>query len=612
MRILNVVSIILLVSIVSTSYAQSNTDKTDKIEQNLTRSKELMRRNIDSALFYASEALDQSKVVSIDTLVAKSHLQKSSVLIFKKGFVEADSLLQYNLTKPLPKHLEGQTLHNLATIQYYKQDFQKALDIYLKAAKVLEKAKNSRQLVNTYTNIGSINASLKNFENAQLYLERALPLSDFNEVLRLQILVNLCNIYNEQKLYKKFKDNIFDAEVLAKKYNAKNILAVIYNNLSNYYSDQEIDYNQAIDYGKKAIVLKKELKQFPTLNISYNNVGHCYLKKGEYQKAIPYLDSAKLEAKGTLKTYVYNNLKESYEGLGDYKTAIHYANLMDQHKDSITQANQREKVAELTEKFESEKKQQQIDILDAKNEVQALTISQQKYLLIVLVAFGLLFLVVGYFGFKNYKTKQQLDRLLLQQKLRKTQLNPHFLFNSLQSIQNFVHKNDKEKSSSYLSSYSKLIRLILEKSDENFITVMDDKLALESYLTLQQLTHNNSFSYQITIDENVDEDFDQLPSLITQPFVENAVLHGLKGVENGKIIISYSKQNESLYISIKDNGKGFKAKTEDSKKLHKSMSMNIIKEQLKNLSSSHKGFNGDISIDSSNKGTEIQLRFTTV
>ncbi|GAA4274741.1 tetratricopeptide repeat protein [Aquimarina gracilis] len=610
MRIFQVVLTIILSVVISTLNAQSNIEKAEQIEKDLQHSKELMRRNIDSSLFYANEALLQSRSIINDTLLAKSHLQKSSVLIFKKGFKEADSLLQHNLTQQLPKHLEGQTLHNLGTIQYYKQDFQKALDIYLKAAKVLEKAKNSKQLVNTYTNIGSINASLKNFKNAQLYLERALPLSSFNEVLRLQILVNLCNIYREQKLYKRYTNNIFEAEKLAKKYNAKNILSVIYNNLSDYYTSDDADYDKALDYGKKAIVLKKELKQYPTLNISYNNVGHSYLKKGEFRKAITYLDSAVPGAQGTLKTYIYNNLKESYAGLNDYKTAMHYANLMDQHKDSINAAKQKEKVAELTEKFESEKKQQQIDILDAQNEVQALTISQQKYLLIVLAAFGLLFLILGYFGFKNYKTKQQLDTLLLKQKLRKTQLNPHFLFNSLQSIQNFIHKNDKEKSSSYLASYSKLIRLILEKSDENFISVSEDKLALESYLNLQQLTHNNSFTYSIEVEDSIDEDFDQLPSLITQPFVENAVLHGMKDVENGKILILYQKRGNDLCVSIIDNGKGFETKTEDSKRLHKSMSMNIIKEQLKNLSNSSKGFNGDISMNSTSKGTEIKLRFT--
>ncbi|WP_109301083.1 tetratricopeptide repeat protein [Aquimarina sp. AU474] len=591
--------------------AQSNEEKAKEIEQNLIRSKELLQKNVDSSMFYSDKALQLSKSISNDTLVAKSYLQKSSVLIIKGGFEQADSLLQNNLqAKELPVHIEGQTWHNLGTIEYYKQDFHKALDIYLKAAKVLEKANNSKQLVNTYTNIGSINAALKNFKNAQIYLERALPLSDFNEVLRLQILVNLSTIYKEQKLFKKYESSVFEAEQLGLKYNAKRILSVVYTNLSTYYTEEGTDYDKALYYGKKSVSLKKELNLTQTLDVAYNNLGHSFLKKGEYHKAIAYLDSAKPSSKGILRSYVFNNLKESYIGLKDYKKAMYYADLKDEVKDSLTNAKQKEKVAELTEKFESEKKQQQIDVLDAQNEVQALTIKQQKYILLVLGIIGVLVLILSYFGFKNYKTKQQLNTVLLQQKLRKTQLNPHFLFNALQSIQNFIYQNDKEKSGAYLASYSKLIRLILEKSDDNFICVGDDKLALESYLNLQQLTHNNSFEYQIDMGENVIEDFDQIPSLITQPFVENAILHGLKDINQGVINVNYYKENDALCVSISDNGKGIQDKKEDSRKLHKSMSMGIIKEQLKNLNRTSKSFEGDISINSSDKGTKVILSFT--
>ncbi|WP_271784292.1 tetratricopeptide repeat protein [Aquimarina algiphila] len=610
MKVSFIVIIYALVLSLHGIHAQSEVEKTQKIEQHLLKSKALLQKDLDSSLFYVEKALKLSKLIANDTLLAKSRLQKSSVLIFKKGFSEADSLLQNNLKNELPKHIEGQTLHNLGTIQYYKQDFKRALDIYLKAAKILEQTNNSKQLVNTYTNIGSINAALKNFKNAQTYLERALPLSEFNEILRLQILVNLCNIYKEQKLFKKFTDNIFEAEALAKKYKAKNILSVIYNNLAPYYTEEGADYNKALDYGKKAIILKKELNQTSTLNVSYNNVGHSYLKKGEYRKAIQYLDSAVPGTQGVLKSYIYNNLKESYSGLKDYKTAIRYADLKDQIKDSITNAEQKEKVAELTERFESEKKQQQIDILDTKNELQALTIKQQNYILIVLIIFGVLVLILGYFGFKSYKTRQQLDTVLLQQKLRKTQLNPHFLFNALQSIQNFIYQNDKEKSGSYLASYSKLIRLILEKSDDNFTSVEDDKTALESYLNLQQLNYNSKFDYTIDVDSTVEEDFDMLPTLITQPFVENAILHGLKDSDTGNIVVKYYKNNNTLYVSIVDNGKGFETKKENAKRLHKSMSMGIIREQLKNLNKTSKHFDGHISIDSSNEGTKVILSFT--
>jgi tetratricopeptide (TPR) repeat protein len=592
--------------------AQEQINEPQQVEALLLKSKGLAQTNIDSSYFYVVKAVEKSKLIKNDTLLAKSNLQQSSLLIFKKEFSKSDSLLQENLTKILPKHIKGLTIHNLATIQYYKQDFQKALELYVQAANILEQTKKTEQLVSTYSNIGAINASLKNYKNAQIYLERALALSDFNEVVKLQILVNLCNIYYSEKQFKKYTESIFKAEELAIKYNSKNTLSTIYNNLAIYFTNDGADYNKAVSYGKKAIALKKELNSTNTLNVTYNNVGNAYLKRQEYQKAISFLDSASIGAQGLLKSYIFNNLKESYLGLKQYKTALHYADLKDKIKDSITNQKQKESVAELTEKYESEKKEQRINILDTENKLQALTIKQQNYLLAALALFVLLIIILGYFGFKSYKIQQQLDKVLLQQRLRKMQLNPHFLFNALQSIQNFIHQNDKEKSSSYLTSYSKLIRLVLEKSDDDFITVEDDKAAIESYLTLQLLNYNNTFSFKINIEESVAEDFDMLPTLITQPFVENAILHGLKNNDNGIISVKYYKLDSILHVSITDNGKGFEAKKDDSNRLHKSMSMEIIKEQLKNLNKSSKDFNGDIEVTTTSNGTEVLLSFTTM
>jgi tetratricopeptide (TPR) repeat protein len=591
--------------------AQTDNNTTEKINTLLNKSKALTKTNIDSSFYYVDQAVNISKSIHNDTLLAQSSLQKSSLYILKKEFTKSDSLLQKILSYPLTKDIKGTALHNLGTIQYYKQDFKKALALYLQAAKTLEQTKNIKQLVNTYSNIGAINASLNNLKNAQIYFERALNLNTFNEVAKLPILVNLSSIYYNQKHYKKYIKSIFEAEQLALETKSITTLSTIYTNLAMYYTAEGENYNLAITYGKKAINLKKELNNTNGLNITYNNVGYAYLKKGEFQTAITYLDSAIFGAKNIIKPYIFNNLKESYLSLKQYKTALYYADLKDKIKDSITSEQQKESVAELTEKYESEKKEQRINILDSENKVQALTIKHQNYLLISLILFVLLIAVLGYFGFKNYKIKLQLDKVLLQQRLKKTQLNPHFLFNALQSIQNFIHQNDKQKSSAYLTSYAKLIRLVLEKSDDDFITVETDKIALESYLNLQVLNYNNVFSYSINVEDSVEEDFDLLPTLITQPFVENAILHGLKDNHQGHISIKYYKQDSILFVAITDNGKGFITKKEDSTRLHKSMSMNIIEEQLKNLNKTSKGFKGNISIDTSTKGTKVILNFTT-
>ena len=156
-----------------------------------------------------------------------------------------------------------------------------------------------------------------------------------------------------------------------------------------------------------------------------------------------------------------------------------------------------------------------------------------------------------------------------------------------------------------------MIRFVLEKSDEDFSLVEDDATALESYLNLQLLNYDNKFAYTISIDDSVTEDFDVLPTLITQPFVENAILHGLKDSINGRINVTYFKKNDTLSVTITDNGKGFEIKKEDAKRLHKSMSMEIIQEQLRSLNKTSKNFKGVVAIDSSSKGTKVTLSFTT-
>lgn len=603
--------ILLLFVLCGRSYVYSQ-NTPNEIAELLERSKTLAQTQIDSSFLYVDKALKIAATLENDTLLAQGRLQKSGLYILKNDFSKSEALLHNMIAGPLSNRFKGLALHNLATIQYYEQNFEAALSLFMQAAELLEQTENLQKLVSTYSNIGTINATLKNFKNAQIYFERALELSDFNTGIKLQVLVNLSSVYYSKKEYSKYLKHLFEAEELALELQATEVLATIYTNLSLYYSTEAKDYTKAIYYGDNALRIKKASNKINTLSKTYNNIGYAYLKKKEFSTAIRYLDSALVGAGINLKPHIYNSLKASHQGLKQNEKALYYADLKDEIKDSIVDANQKEKVAELTEKYESEKKAQRITVLDTENKLQALTIAQQHNLLLALGLFAILIAVLGYFGFKNYKMKQQLDKVLLQQRLRKTQLNPHFLFNALQSIQNFIQQNDKEKSKTYLTSYAKLIRLVLEKSDEDFISVEDDKIALESYLNLQLLNYNKAFTYSIDVSDSITGDFDMLPTLITQPFVENAILHGLNSDHEGYIAVAYYKKESVLYVSISDNGKGFEVKEDEAKRLHKSMSMAIIREQLKNLNRSSKGFKGTISVTSDTQGTKVILSFRTI
>ncbi len=576
-------SLLILLSISNT--IQSQTEELAIVEHYILKSKELSQKNIDSSFFYIEDALRLSRELKNDSLVVKSNIQYSSLYLFTKKFDSADSILQINLKNDkIPLHLKGQTWHNLASIAYQKQNFEKALELYIKVAVTTEKSGNKKLLVNTYTNIGVINAQLQNTANAQKYLEKAVALADNNEALMLQLLVNLSSIYKQQQLLNKFEISIFKAEKLANKYNSKRTLSAIYNNLSDYYTSNKTNFEKAVFYGKKAVALKKELKHSNNLSLPFNNLGYAHLKNKEYKTAIQYLDSALPNAKGLLKSYVYNNLKNAYLGVNNYQKAMYFADLKDAIKDSLNNAQQKEKVADITEKYESEKKEQKIKLLNAKSELQSGKIENQRNLLVGMILGILMIAALVLLWFKNQKITQSLQQASLQHKLLQTQLNPHFLFHSLNNIQSFIYLNKKEESLNYLGSYSKLMRSIFDHSSVNFITVKEDTESMQAYLELQRVNFENNTIFSIHTDSDISEYL--IPPMFVQPYIENAIQHGIKNIENGKVSVNYYNKEDSIEVSIFDNGKGIQPKN-NNRLLSKESSTSVIMQRIKNLEKTH-------------------------
>ena len=139
----------------------------------------------------------------------------------------------------------------------------------------------------------------------------------------------------------------------------------------------------------------------------------------------------------------------------------------------------------------------------------------------------------------------------------RAQMNPHFIFNSLNSIQHFITTQEKEEALNYLSKFSKLIRKILENSRENTVSISNELQLLELYIQLEQLRFSNKFDYHITVDEKIDMENTEIPPLLIQPYIENAILHGLIN-KNGKgdLWLSLERNNGFLNCKIEDNGIG--------------------------------------------------------
>jgi hypothetical protein len=306
-------------------------------------------------------------------------------------------------------------------------------------------------------------------------------------------------------------------------------------------------------------------------------------------------------------TEYVSDQKESLKGLyriarqkENWKEALVYHEKYNLIKDSLQNIDLQERLTNLETRYQTEKKEQQIELLNSENRLKN---SRIKYQNLAIWGGGIFFLILSAFAFfiVRQKRNQQLSKQNeIEQKLLRSQMNPHFIFNSLGAIQSFMMKNDGRKAAFYLSSFSSLMRSILKNSREESITLLEEKQTIENYLQLHQLRLGDKFSFNIDISEDLDADNTFLPPMLVQPFVENAILHGIEKLEeNGLVSVTFNKDGKYLIINVEDNGPGIEHDTEGQNIKHISYALQIFKERVANLMKSQ-GI--EISHTISNKG----------
>lgn len=236
------------------------------------------------------------------------------------------------------------------------------------------------------------------------------------------------------------------------------------------------------------------------------------------------------------------------------------------------------------------------------------------FLAIVVLGILMVLLVQKQNRKKNKLLEEQKQKALLSElQALRSQMNPHFIFNTLNSIQNFITQNESQDAALYLSKFAKLMRATLANTKRQRIQLKDEIETLKLYLELEQLRLNNKFDYEIMVDENIDTQYEQIPSMLVQPYVENAIWHGISNKEGkGTIRIHFLlEENNLLKCTIEDNGIG----RENALKLKRtntpSFGMSITKERVELLNS----INGnqltvkinDLKINNQAAGTRVEL-----
>lgn len=216
---------------------------------------------------------------------------------------------------------------------------------------------------------------------------------------------------------------------------------------------------------------------------------------------------------------------------------------------------------------------------------------------------------------KKEKEKSRIQQLVSDSQLKalQSQMNPHFIFNAINSIQAYILNNEKQIAYDYLAKFSSLIRKILFLSNQKTVLVKTEVETLELYIQLEQKRLKNKFDYQIEIDEELYDEEVQVPTLILQPFVENSIWHGLMNLNDsrkGLLRITGRMEDGELIVGVIDNGIGRGKAAEYQKPNHDSMGINLIKDRLHVLGSDVQINYIDL-LDSNQQpvGTEVEIRF---
>ncbi len=593
---------------------QSEPSDSVRCESYLSLAESMLRINKDSFLYYSRKAFDISSTLASRELEYKA-VENIGYFYRTEGKYDS-SLMFYNKALNLgvlDSSLISKTYYNIGNVLKAKGDLSEAGDNYLKSLKISEQSKNVKGAAIANLGLGSLFLVQKKVELSVDYFHSAR--TGFEKVGdRRGVYISTNNLgtalFNLNK-FSEAKPNFQKAEETALVFRDLIGLSDIYSNLGIIYN-KENRLDSSLYYHKKALNLRKKFNLTEGVISSYHNLVELSILLGNLRSAELYLDSARI------RNNEINNLSEN-KFYWNYKTILDTAkndfesafnSLIKYHglRDSLENIEVSNRLLELQTQYETEKKDNEIASLSQQAEIQQLKINQRNIQLIGAVIVLLLASIGGYAFYQQRKLKHQQAVSDMEQRMLRLQMNPHFIFNALASIQSYILQSDTKESVKYLAKFGKLMRQILEHSREESISIAEEADMLTNYIQIQQLRFQNRFDYEIVVDEQIDQEETFIPPLFAQPFVENAIEHGLKDVErDGKITIRFIKENAHIRLEVEDNGSGISTKVAATD--HKSLATIISKERLEILGKRfHQKFS--IAVENSTSATGIKATIT--
>ena len=574
----------------------------------------------DSSVKYAGEAWKEASRSKDTVLQCNTAIQYAATCLqisdADKGlyFYQLAHRLATQLNNP---HLLGSSLQGIAQARWYKADFLPAIDTLLLAMRYLEVTKSYYGYAHATLTISNIYGDQGNYEKAFEWAQKALTLSNRHNYRTVAVL----SLIELGKLYKNIGDYNTAREYYYKSYqliqekgvwnyrylsacmgdlylslkrydSAKHFYIEAFSGhlesktarlkMGGYYLEMHA-YDSSLTYYQR---LYKELKSGGESYIYINSMlgmSKVYLHTGRFKEAIVYAEKAlSLARQKSAQLNIRDASEQLYlihEKLHQPGQAFSYYKLYVHTKDAVITDQFKGKLYEFRRIAEDEKKQAQIALLKKEKLLDQQELHQNRFFKNVLLG-GLIILCLLssitvwsiMLRRKNEKLKNERIQALLQHKATdlemqalRAQMNPHFIFNCLSSINRFILKNEPDAASDYLTRFSRLIRLVLINSQKQLITLEEEIEMLRLYIEMEQLRFKHAFDYSIIFKNAIEPGNIFLPPMLLQPFCENAIWHGLMHQQQqGMLSISFHEEENTLYCVITDNGIG-RAKAQELK-----------------------------------------------
>lgn len=470
---------------------------------------------------------------------------------------------------------------------------QQAINNYFEALRILEKRKDDSSTSYAYQSIANLYKEQNKYKQALEYYVKAYDiyyksdkLSYQDNIQKALLFVNIGKCHQELRQCELAGAYLNKGLEVAERLDDKDLLSELYFNLGKNADQCNGNIGKALaDYQKS---LSYSLLPENNAN-AHIAIGHVLLMQKKYADAERNLrtglDVARKINHLEFQKQALEHLSVLYKQQKQFEKALEATQEFTVVKDSIKKFENDNTLTKKQLQYEYDAKQSKMQ-LEQERKLSAVKLENQKEaafknnLLIGLSGALLLLFAIGYFQYRNSKQKQaiaQFEKKSLSQKLLLSQMNPHFIFNSIDNIQSLIHNKQENEAVKYLTKFSSLTRQILENSNENYISLTEELAMIDNYLVIQQLLYNNNFDFKVNVEDDLDTDLILLPPMLTQPFIENAIKHGLKSKENGFISVSFTFTDQKLVFEVIDNGVGFKNENTGSKK---SMAMRITKERL--------------------------------